>query len=107
MATKVNKEETVELQDGSKVKVRPLNIKSLRKFMAVVKDFSEAKDDEAGLDLMVDAVQVALKRTEPEKAEDRDYLEDNLDLPAIYKIMNVAGGVDMSGGGDPNLTGTA
>lgn len=102
MATQIVKEEIVELQDGKELTVKPLNIKGLRKFMAVVKKFEDVDDDEQGLDLMVEAVQVALTKQHPEEAEDRDYLEENLDMNAINRIMQVAGGVDMSGG-DPNL----
>lgn len=102
MATKVNKEEKVTLQDGREIVVAPLNIKNLRRFMEVVKGFEDVKTDAEGLDIMVDAVQVALTKADPEIADDRDYLEENLDMPAIHKIMNVAGGVDLSGDGDPN-----
>jgi len=107
MATKVNKEETVTLQDGTEVTIAPLNIKNLRKFMEVVKGFEKAADDLEGLDLMVEACAVALSKSNPELAEDNDRLEEVLDMPAINKIMSVAGGVDMSG--DPNLptTGSA
>lgn len=105
MATKVNKEDTVTLQDGTEVQVRPLNIKNLRKFMEVVQKFEKVTTEVDGLDLMVEACQVALTKTAPKISEDREYLEENLDMPAIYKIMNVAGGVDMSGD-DSNLTAT-
>jgi hypothetical protein len=102
MATKVNKEQEVTLQDGKKVTVRPLNIKLLREFMSVVQKFGEIESDVDGLDLMVEATQVALTKAAPDIAEDRDYLEDNLDLDSIHTIMWVAGGVDMSGEGDRN-----
>lgn len=102
MATKVVREEEIELQDGRKVTIKPLNIKGLRKFMAVVKKFDSVEDEDESLDLMVEAVQVALFKVDPEIAEDKDYLEENLDMNTINRIMEVAGGVDMSGG-DPNL----
>lgn len=105
MATKVNKEETITLQDNTEVTVGPLNIKNLRKFMEVVKKFETVENDIDGLDLMVDACEVALSKTAPKIAENRDYLEENLDMPTIHKIMNVAGGVDMSGDAE-NLTTT-
>jgi hypothetical protein len=102
MATKIIKEEEIELQDGRKVVVRPLNIKGLRKFMAIVGKFEEVESEEDSLDLMVEAVQIALTKADPEIADDIDYLEENLDMNSINRIMEVAGGIDMSGG-DPNL----
>ena len=106
MANSVIKEDTVTLQDGEELTVRPLNIKNLREFMAVVQKFQEVEDGEdlEGLDLMVDCVQIALRKTAPKAADDRDYLEENLDIHNIHKIMNIAGGVDMSA--DPNLPAT-
>ena len=103
MANKVNKEDVVTLHDGTELKIRPLNIKGLRKFMDVVKRFGEISDDSDGLELMVEACQIALAKAYPEISEDRDYLEENLDLPGVYLIMEIAGGVDMAGD-DANLT---
>ena len=103
MATTMIREENVTLQDGREVTVRPLNIKNLRKFMSVVQKFQDVDetDDMAGLDLMVEAVQIALEKAAPDIADNKDYLEENLDIHAIHQIMNVAGGVDMAA--DPNL----
>ncbi|MCA1799848.1 MAG: hypothetical protein LC650_00955 [Actinobacteria bacterium] len=101
MATKVNKSETITLQDGKEVELKPLNIKNLRDFMAVVKKFQDVDDEVEGLDIMIEACSVGLRKTAPEIAEDTDYLEENLDMNHIERILFVAGGVDISG--DPNL----
>jgi hypothetical protein len=101
MANSLNTYESVTLQDGSVVEIRPLTIKNLRKFMAVVKKFEKVKDDEAGLNLMIEATQIALMASDAEKFADRDYLEEVLDMKIISKIMEVAGGVDINA--DPNL----
>lgn len=102
MATSVApKKEKVVLQDGTVVELRALNIKNLRSFMEVVKKFEGAKEDSEGLDLMIDACQIALKTFDEEKFEDRDYLEDVLDIENIARIMKIAGGVDINQ--DPNL----
>lgn len=100
MATRVVKTEKVTLQDGSVVEVRPLNIKNLRKFMEVTKKFEKAKDDTDGLDLLLEAVEIALKAADAERFEGAD-LEELLDIDSIGQIMRVAGGVDINQ--DPNL----
>lgn len=102
MATSVVETETVTLQDGEELEIKPLNLKGLRKFMKVIKGFEEAKDEEQGLDLMLEAVKISLEKKYPKIAEDDEYLEENLDMNSINRIMAVAGGVDMSG--DPNQT---
>jgi len=104
MATKVNKENTVTLQDGREIEIGPLNIKNLRKFMEIVEKFqAEVKNEIEAIDIMVDACQVALNKWAPDIAGDREYLEENMDMPTIHKIMDVTAGIDMSGK-DPNVT---
>jgi hypothetical protein len=102
LATKVYHQEDIELQDeeSTVVTVRPLNIKRLRRFMEIVKNFDEEAGDEGNLDLMVDAVAIAIERSNPELAKDKDTLEEALDIPTIWKILEIAGGVT----NDPNPT---
>lgn len=101
MATKVNKTETITLQDGKEVELKPLNIKNLRDFMEVVKKFEDVDDTVDGLDVMIEACSVGLRKVAPDIASDTDYLEENLDMNHIERILYVAGGVDISG--TPNL----
>lgn len=105
MANSINNAEQIVLQDGTKVAMKPLNIKNLRKFMEVVKKFEKIKDDADGIDLMLEASQIALMAIDAEKFADMEYLEEVLDISIISKIMEVAGGVDINA--DPNsLTAT-
>lgn len=102
MATKVYTAEVIELQDGTEVTIKPLNIKRLRLFMEIVKDFDKIEDEGESIDLMIKACELAITAdaTVREKASDRDWLEDNLDIPTMWKILEVAGGVKPN---DPNL----
>lgn len=100
MATKVYDTVSVELQDGTVVEVKPLNIKKLRKFMEVVSNFKDENDENKNLDLMVDAVAIAIEGSAPELVKDRDALEDALDVPTIWTILETAGGIQRP---DPNL----
>jgi hypothetical protein len=103
MATKVSKEEDIELQDGTVVEIKPLNIKSLRKFMEVVKVLEdEEADDNQTFDAMVEACAIPIGRANKELGEDRDALEEVLDVPTMWKILEVAGGIKV-GDGAPNL----
>lgn len=101
MATKVNNGEKITLQDGVSVEIRALNIKNLRKFMDVTKKFETVKDENEGLDLLIQACQIALVAADEEKFSDTDYLEDVLDMETIAQIMKISGGVDINA--DPNL----
>jgi hypothetical protein len=49
------------------------------------------------MDVLLDCVQIALKQYKPELADDREDLENNIDLPTVYKIIDVASGVNLQG----------
>lgn len=104
MATTVYSVEEIELQNGAKVKLKPLSIKELRKFMEVMQKTSEVTGEEETLDLLIDACGVALEKQLPELVKDKDALEDALDIPTINRILEVCGGIKMD---DPNLLAAA
>ena len=96
MAT-ATEEKTVTLIDGTKIKVRPLKISLLRPFMKKFEDIAKVADDnEKSMDLLMDCVQIAMKQYKPELAEDKEALEENLDLPTVYKIVEEASGIRIS-----------
>ena len=104
MATTVYSTEEIELQNGAKVKLKPLSIKELRKFMEVMQKTAESVDEDKTLDLLIDACAVALERQLPDLVKDRDAFEDALDVPTINRILEVCGGIKMD---DPNLLAAA
>jgi len=99
LATTVYDVEKIKLQNGSDVELKPLTIKELRKFMAVIQKTAEVTTEDETLGLLVDACAVALEKQLPELIKDRDALEDALDVPTINRILEVCGGIKMD---DPN-----
>lgn len=117
MATAVYNEETIKLQDGKEVLLRPLAIGKLRRFMEVWKGFKEVEegDEETPLSIFVTCAGISIEDSFKEEydktfvdgdltEEYRTYLEDVLDMDTIYKILDVCGGLKLN---DPNLTRTA
>jgi len=94
----------VELQDGRKVTLKPLPIKRLKEFMKVVTKLDTVKDEEEAIDIFIEACAIALKKSLPELADNKEALEEALDVPTIWKIMEVCGGIKL---GDPNLRAAA
>lgn len=95
MAT-VNEEKELSLMDGTKVKVRPLKISLLRPFMKKFEGIAEvASDNEKSMNLLMECVQIAMKQYSPELATDIKALEENIDLPTVYKIVEEASGVNL------------
>lgn len=103
MATKVMEENTISLVDGTEIKVRPLKISLLRDFMKKFADVASVGDDnDKAIDVLMQCVQIAMKQYKPELAEDLAKLEENLDLPTVYKIVEEASGINL---GDTALIG--
>ena len=104
MATTVYDVEEIQLQSGDKVQLKPLTIKELRKFMAVIQKTAEAKTEDETLTILIEACGIALEKQLPELVADQDKLEDSLDVPTINRILEVCGGIKMD---DPNLLAAA
>lgn len=106
MATSVYSTEEVQLQDETSVTLKPLNIKSLRKFMKIMEKFGdEGTTEDEGLDIILDASALCLKGQRPEFWDDEndkhsESYEEAADMPTVYKVLDVCGGVKLN---DPNL----
>lgn len=97
MTTTINEEKTISLIDGTKITVRPLKISLLRKFMKSFEGIADVADDnEKSMDLLLECVQIALQQYKPELAEDAAKLEEVLDLPTVYKIVEEASGIKLT-----------
>ena len=97
MATVVNEAKKLTLIDGTEIEVRPLKISLLKSFMTKFEKIAEvSSDNEKSMDILIDCVQIAMKQYAPEIADDREKLEDILDLPTVYKIVEEASGVKMA-----------
>jgi hypothetical protein len=98
MATRVYDVVELELQDGSVVEIRPLSIKRLRNFMEKIEDLSKAETEIESLSVLSDAATVAIQAFRPDVTQEQ--AEDILDMPTIWKILEIAGGIKAP---DPNL----
>ena len=100
MATTTHESEQITLINGTKISIRPLKISLLRPFMKKFEGIADvSEDNDKSMDLLIDCVQIAMKQYEPKLAEDREALEEVLDLPTVYKIIEAASGSDISTAG--------
>jgi len=101
MATTVYETTELELIDGTKISMRPLKISLLRHFMKTFSALEDVADDnDKSMDVLVDCAQIAMKQYNPSIAEDREALEDNIDLPTLYKIIEAASGIKFDDSGN-------
>ena len=99
MSTEVYEEKTIKLIDGTEIKVRPLKISLLRPFMKKFEGITDvAEDNDKSMNLLLECVTIAFKQFAPELAADQKALEDLLDLPTVYKIVEEASGIPMGYG---------
>jgi hypothetical protein len=104
MSITVNEEQTLSLLDGTTFNVKPLKISLLREFMKKFDGIAEVSaDNDKSMDLLVACVQIAMRQYKPEVAEDVKELEDLLDLPTVYKVIEAASGIKLGDNGLPNL----
>jgi hypothetical protein len=111
LATTVYEVLDLELQDGTEVRVRPLDLKRLRKVMKVIEEMNEetavdSEDSEEGdnLAFLIKATKICLEKQLPDLVKDNEKFEETLDVPTIWKILEVSAGISMGG---PNLQGGA
>jgi inhibitor of KinA sporulation pathway (predicted exonuclease) len=99
MATETNETISVQLVDGTSIEVRPLKISLLRDFMKKFEGIAAVADDnDKSMNLLMECVQIAMRQYKPEIADDIAILEDKLDLPSVYKIVEGASGVKLGEG---------
>jgi inhibitor of KinA sporulation pathway (predicted exonuclease) len=96
MATTINEATKIALLDGTEIEVRPLKISLLRDFMKSFEQIAAvAEDNGKSMDLLLDCVFIAMKQYKPELATNAKALEELLDLPTVYKIVEEASGIPM------------
>ena len=97
MATTKYEAQKLTLMDGTEISVRPLKISLLRPFMAKFEGVAAVADNnEKSMTLLIECVQIAMKQYKPELAEDIEKLEEVLDLPTVYKIVEAASGTTLA-----------
>ncbi|CAB4157538.1 hypothetical protein UFOVP694_29 [uncultured Caudovirales phage] len=96
MATTVHEGTELTLMDDTKITVRPLKISLLRPFLKKFEGIAEvAEDNDKSTTILIECVQIAMKQYKPELAEDINKLEEVLDLPTVYKIIEAASGIKL------------
>lgn len=96
MATTTYEAQELVLMDGTSIKVRPLKISLLRPFLKKFEGVQEvSEDNEKSMSLLVECVAIAMQQYNPELAS-VEKLEEVLDLPTVYKIIEAASGTDMT-----------
>ena len=97
MATTVHEAHKVKLIDGTEITLRPLKFSLLRKFMKKFEGIAAVvEDNDKSINLLMECVLIAMEQYKPELAADISALEENIDLPTVYEIVETASGIKLS-----------
>lgn len=96
MATTIYKSQLVYLFDGTEIEITPLKIKYLREFMDEFTNINKVSSDDESVAILTECVRICMKQYYPEISKNIDDIEDNMDLPTVYKILDVAAGIKIN-----------
>ena len=93
MATTIYKNKIIKLIDGTEIEAMPLKIKYLREFMSAFNLVKNTDSDDEAISSLVACARIAMKQYYPSISKTVEDVEDNLDLPGIYQVLEIAGGI--------------
>jgi hypothetical protein len=96
MATKIYNHKIIKLIDGNEIEITPLKIKYLREFMDAYETIKKAKNDDESISILVECTRICMKQYFPEISSAPEQVEDSLDLPTIYQVLEVAAGIKIN-----------
>lgn len=96
MATTVYQNKIIKLIDGTELEIMPLKIKYLREFMEAFEYVKKAKNDDEAVDYLIECVRIAMKQYYPEIVLTKSDIEDSLDMPTIYTILDISAGIKIN-----------
>ena len=95
MASKVYDVGRISLIDGTEIELKPLKIKHLRTFMDYFDIIKHAKNDDESINILSHCALIALRSQYP-LVDTIEELEDSVDLPTVYKILDIAAGIKVN-----------
>ena len=93
MATTIYNSQIVYLFDGTELEIVPLKIKYLREFMDAFENIKNTKNDDEAMVVLVECVRICMKQYYPKISSTVEQVEDNIDMPTIYKILDTSAGI--------------
>lgn len=93
MPTKVYDSSNIVLMDGTVVYLTPLKIKYLREFMDAFENVKNSQSDNEAIEHLSKCASIAMKQYYPSIVNN---LEDHVNLPTIYEILDIAAGIKIN-----------
>lgn len=103
MATEIYKTKNIYLFDGTEIEIMPLKIKYLREFMDAFSHIKQTRNDDEAMQVLVECARIAMKQYYPEISSSIEDLENNIDLPTVHEILDIAGNIKIGGDEDSDV----
>jgi hypothetical protein len=97
MATSIYKTKNIYLFDGTEIQIMPLKIKYLREFMDAFDKIKDTQNDDEAMVVLLECTRIAMKQYYPSISTSIEKLEDNIDLPTIHNVLDLAGNIKVGG----------
>ena len=95
MPTEIYKTSIIELFDGTELYITPLKIKYLKLFLQEFENVKAAKNDIEAIDALCKCATITMRQYYP-KIKTQGQLEDNIDMPTIYKLLDYSAGIKIN-----------
>ena len=103
MATQIYKTKNIYLFDGTEIEAMPLKIKYLREFMDAFDKIKYTKDDDEAMLVLLECTRVAMKQYKPDISNTIEDIENNIDLPTMHEILDIAGNIKVGGASEEDI----
>jgi hypothetical protein len=103
MATSIYKTKNIYLFDGTEIQSMPLKIKYLREFMDVFNNIKQTSNDDEAMTVLLECTRIAMKQYYPAISKSIEDLEDNIDLPTVHEILDIAGNIKIGGESEEDI----
>jgi hypothetical protein len=95
MPTEIYKTSIIELFDGTEIYITPLKIKYLKLFLDEFENVKTSKNDDEAMDYLAKCATITMRQYYP-SIKTQEQLEDNIDMPTIYKLLDFAAGIKIN-----------
>lgn len=103
MATSIYKTKNIYLFDGTEIEIMPLKIKYLREFMDAFDKIKYTVNDDEAMVILLECTRIAMKQYYPSISSSIEDLEDNIDLPTVHEILDLAGNIKVGGNSEEDV----
>ena len=103
MATAIYKTKNIFLFDGTEIETMPLKIKYLREFMDAFDKIKYTKDDDEAMIVLLECTRIAMKQYRPDISNTIEDIENNIDLPTMHEILDIAGNIKVGGASEEDI----